>query len=67
MDSFLESEDERKAFLEKVIDLHPLGRLAEPSDIARSILFLASDESSWITGIDLIVDGGLTAGVVGSE
>ena len=37
-----------------------LGRQAEPIEIARAILFLASDEASYITGIDLPVDGGLT-------
>jgi NAD(P)-dependent dehydrogenase (short-subunit alcohol dehydrogenase family) len=37
-----------------------LGRQAEPVEIARAILFLAGDESSYITGIDLPVDGGLT-------
>ncbi len=37
-----------------------LGRQAEPVEIAQAILFLASDEASYITGIDLPVDGGLT-------
>ena len=39
----------------------PLGRLAQPIDIARTILFLASDESAFTTGAELVVDGGLTA------
>lgn len=38
---------------------YPLGRIGEPCDIARAIVFLLSDASSWITGIDLVVDGGL--------
>ena len=42
--------------------LHPLGRLGEPEDVARAVLFLASDESSWITGHALVVDGGFSAG-----
>lgn len=40
----------------------PLGRFGEPQDIADAMLFLASDEASWITGVDLMVDGGQTLG-----
>jgi 3(or 17)beta-hydroxysteroid dehydrogenase len=39
----------------------PLGRLAEPIDVARTILFLASDESAFTTGAEFVVDGGATA------
>ncbi|MFL1377802.1 SDR family NAD(P)-dependent oxidoreductase [Nocardiopsis protaetiae] len=39
-----------------------LGRVGEPEDIARAVLFLASDESGFITGSDLVVDGGQLAG-----
>jgi 3(or 17)beta-hydroxysteroid dehydrogenase len=39
----------------------PLGRIAQPSDVARMILFLASDESAFSTGAEFVVDGGLTA------
>jgi NAD(P)-dependent dehydrogenase (short-subunit alcohol dehydrogenase family) len=41
--------------------LHPLGRLGEPGDIARLLLFLAQPENSWITGETFSVDGGMSA------
>ena len=46
---------------EKLVKQIPLRKLAEPIDIANAALFLASDESSFITGTELIVDGGLSA------
>ena len=42
---------------------YPLGRVGQPDDIANAALFLASDAASWITGVLLPVDGGLTAGI----
>lgn len=41
---------------------HPLGRIATPEEIARAVLFLASEDASFITGVALPVDGGITAG-----
>ena len=41
---------------------YPLGRVGTPDDVAKAALFLCSDDASWITGITLPVDGGLTAG-----
>jgi NAD(P)-dependent dehydrogenase (short-subunit alcohol dehydrogenase family) len=38
--------------------MHPLGRLGEPEDIAAAAVFLCSDKASWITGVNLPVDGG---------
>ena len=43
---------------ERNIARHPLGRLGTPEDVANLVLFLASDESSWITGGTHLVDGG---------
>ena len=39
----------------------PMGRFGKPADIANGCLFLASDESSWMTGAELVIDGGMTA------
>ena len=41
---------------------YPLGRVGLPEDVAKAALFLCSDDASWITGVTLPVDGGLTAG-----
>ncbi|MBC7165052.1 MAG: SDR family oxidoreductase [Roseovarius sp.] len=41
---------------------HPIGRNGQPRDVAEAILFLASEQASWITGAILAVDGGVTAG-----
>ena len=46
----------------KLTGLHPLGRLGTPEDIANGVLFLASDESIWMTGQALVIDGGFSVG-----
>ena len=46
---------------QSLVDLHPIGHLGEPDDIAYGILYLASDESKFVTGTELVIDGGYTA------
>jgi NAD(P)-dependent dehydrogenase (short-subunit alcohol dehydrogenase family) len=41
--------------------LHPLGHMGEPNDIAWGVVYLASDESKFMTGAELVIDGGYTA------
>ena len=43
------------------LDQTPMGRFGQPADIANGCLFLASDESGWMTGAELVIDGGMTA------
>jgi NAD(P)-dependent dehydrogenase (short-subunit alcohol dehydrogenase family) len=46
---------------QQLIDRTPMGRLGTAEDIANGVLFLASDEASWVTGSELVIDGGMTA------
>lgn len=45
----------------KRLEATPLGRFGTPQDIANGCLYLASDDSSWVTGTELVIDGGMTA------
>jgi NAD(P)-dependent dehydrogenase (short-subunit alcohol dehydrogenase family) len=47
--------------LEGLRQLHPLGHLGEPDDVGWAVVYLASDESKFVTGAELVVDGGYTA------
>ena len=50
---------------EKVLDVHPMHRMAKPSEIANCVAFLLSTEASFVTGANWIVDGGLTSRFAG--
>ncbi|CAF3065925.1 unnamed protein product [Rotaria sp. Silwood2] len=53
------SEDENKAFIAGMLARSPMNRLGTPDEVAKAAVFLASDDSSYVTGIELFVDGGL--------
>jgi 3-oxoacyl-[acyl-carrier protein] reductase len=53
---------ERPGLEERVTKMYPMGRLGKPAEIAECAVYLASDESSFVTGATLVVDGGLMAG-----
>jgi NAD(P)-dependent dehydrogenase (short-subunit alcohol dehydrogenase family) len=52
----------RAAFAEILPEVQPLPQVGTAEDVARAVLFLASDDSSFVTGHDLVVDGGSMAG-----
>ena len=54
-------EGENEAFVKKYSAKVPLGRKADVSEISGTVVYLASDESSYVTGQNIIVDGGFTS------
>ena len=60
---FLDTEAKKQRRLVHI----PMGRFGEAKEIAQAALFLASDESSYMTGAEFIVDGGITAAYVTPE
>jgi len=52
---------ESKELLKQLIQMTPLQRLGQPEDVANAVLYLASDEASFITGAELVIDGGYSA------
>jgi NAD(P)-dependent dehydrogenase (short-subunit alcohol dehydrogenase family) len=53
------NEDQRKGFYSMLASQVPLGRMGQPDEIAKVAVFLASDDSSFVTGIELFADGGI--------
>ena len=62
LSGFLDKSGDPQAFRESLNGVQLMGRIGHPDEIARAALFLASDSSSFVTGTDLLVDGGLVLG-----
>ncbi len=61
VENFLKSQGDVAELRRGLDALHPLGRVGEPEEVAYGILYLASDESKFVTGSELVIDGGYTA------
>lgn len=61
VEAHLKSLGDLESGRKMVGDLHPLGHMGEPDDIAWGVVYLASDESKFVTGSELVIDGGYTA------
>ncbi|MDP3709925.1 MAG: glucose 1-dehydrogenase [Polaromonas sp.] len=62
VEGFLQTQgSEADAGRKALGELHPLGHVGEPDDIAMGVVYLASDESKFVTGTELVIDGGYTA------
>lgn len=60
LDHFAQADDP-VAEIERVNNLHPLKRIGEPENVGALVAFLASDEASYITGTEIVIDGGISA------
>ncbi|MGB5774086.1 MAG: SDR family oxidoreductase, partial [Sedimenticolaceae bacterium] len=57
----IDMQDDKEAYLKEMDELHPIGRVGRPEEVAYAVLMVAADEASFITGANIAVDGGFTA------
>ena len=58
--------EHRAVILQRLQSSVPLGRLGEAEEVANVVLFLASDDSSYVNASEIVVDGGITGAIFGS-
>lgn len=63
IEGYFGDQEDPEAARQAAVAAHPLGRLGDPLDIADGFVYLASEDARWVTGTELVVDGGLIAGV----
>lgn len=61
VENYLKAQDNPEEGKKMLESLHPVGHLGEPDDIGYGVVYLASDESKFMTGAELVIDGGYTA------
>lgn len=61
VEEYLEEQGDVEAARAATAKAHPLGHIGEPDDVAHAILYLAADESKFVTGAEFVIDGGYTA------
>jgi NAD(P)-dependent dehydrogenase (short-subunit alcohol dehydrogenase family) len=57
--SAIQTEEQIEQFKRSIVSMVPMGRMGRPDEVAKAVSFLASDDSIYVTGIELFVDGGM--------